>query len=109
MKKILIIIFCLIFVSGCSNYNELNDLAIVSAMGIEKEKEIFKVTLEVFKEEKQSESGSSAKKSLSVKGSGNSIDEAINDCAFSSEKLLFFPHLEAIIIDEILCLERKEC
>lgn len=102
MKNIIIVIFSLIFITGCSNYNELNDLAIVATIGIEKKQENFQVTLEVFKEDKQSESGSSTKKSLAISGEGKSLDEAINDAAFMSEKLLFFPHLEAIIIDKDL-------
>ena len=34
MKKLLIIIFCLL-ISGCNNYRELNNIAVVSALGID--------------------------------------------------------------------------
>ncbi len=100
--KIITLILILFTLCGCSNYNELNDLAIVSAMGIEKENKEFKITLEVFKEDKQSDQGAASKKSINLSGNGKSIDEAINDAAFMSEKLLFFTHLQAIIIDKNL-------
>ena len=37
MKKILFIIICLLFITGCQKYNELNDLAIIKSIGIKKE------------------------------------------------------------------------
>ena len=97
MKKITILIFCLFFFTGCSNYHEINDLAIVSAIGVEKEDDKFNVTLELYKEVKE---GNSAKEeSLNVKGSGKTIDEAINNSSLMSETLLYFSHVQAIVID----------
>lgn len=97
MKKILIIIFSLLLITGCSNYHELNDLAIVSAMGIEKEDNKFKITLELYKELK--ENNSSKEESTTVVSYGKSIDEAINSSSLKSETLLYFSHIQAIIID----------
>lgn len=83
--------------TGCSNYHELNDLAIVSAIGIEKEEEKFKVTLELYREVKE---GNSAKEeSTTIEGTGKTIDEAINNSSLMSETLLYFSHIQAIIID----------
>jgi len=108
MKKIIFILLSLLCLTGCSNYHELNDLAIVSAMGIEKEDNNYKVTLELYKEVKESNSGSASKKSESVTGLGKSIDEAINNSSFMSEKLLYFSHIQAIIIDSDLAKEGIE-
>lgn len=105
MKKILILFIILIGMTGCSNYHELNDLAIVSAIGIEKEEEKYKVTLELYKEVKESNSGSASKESEDISGTGKSIDEAINNSSFTSEKLLYFSHIQAIIIDSDLAKE----
>lgn len=99
MKKIIILLILLLGLTGCSNYHELNDLAIVSAIGIEKEEEKYKVTLEVYKEVKESNSGSASKESQSLEGTGKTIDEAINNSSFMSEQLLYFSHIQAIIID----------
>lgn len=99
MKKVIVLIILLFSLTGCSNYHELNDLAIVSAIGIEKEEEKYKVSLELYKEVKESNSGSASKESLTVEGTGKSIDEAINNSSFMSEKLLYFSHIQAIIID----------
>ena len=97
MKKLIILFLCLFIITGCSNYHEINDLAIVSAIGIEKDQEKFKVTLELYKEVKE---GNSAKEeSLSITGSGKTIDEAINNSSLMSETLLYFSHVQAIVID----------
>lgn len=97
MKKIILLLLCLFIPTACSNYHEINDLAIVSAIGIEKEQEKFKVTLELYKEVKE---GNSAKEeSLSVSGTGKTIDEAINNSSLMSETLLYFSHVQAIVID----------
>ena len=89
MKKLflsILLVLSLLCLSGCSNYHELNDLAIVSAMGIEKEDNKYKVTLELYKEVKESNSGSASKKSESVTGLGKSIEEAIkNERAYLSD------------------------
>lgn len=105
MKKIIILIIILVGMTGCSNYHELNDLAIVSAIGIEKEEEKYKVTLELYKEVKESNSGSASKESEDLSGTGKSLDEAINNSSFASEKLLYFSHIQAIIIDSDLAKE----
>lgn len=105
MKKIVILLIILFALTGCSNYHELNDLAIVSAIGIEKEEDKYKVTLELYKEVKESNSGSASKESEDLSGTGKSIDEAINNSSFASEKLLYFSHIQAIIIDSDLAKE----
>ena len=97
MKRLILLFLCLLFLTGCSNYHEINDLAIVSTIGIEKEEDKFKVTLELYKEIKE---GNSAKEeSLSVEGTGKTLDEAINNSSLMSETLLYFSHVQAIVID----------
>ena len=44
MKKLLIIIFCL-FISGCNNYRELNNIAVVSALGIDYKDNMYNVSV----------------------------------------------------------------
>ena len=105
MKKIIILLILMLGLTGCSNYHELNDLAIVSAIGIEKEDDKYKVSLELYKEVKESNSGSASKESQDISGTGKSIDEAINNSSFTSEKLLYFSHIQAIIIDSDLAKE----
>lgn len=46
MKKIIILIITIFLLSGCS-YRELNDLAIISAIGIDYDNNEFKLTAQV--------------------------------------------------------------
>ena len=46
MKKIFLMLFIPLLLSGCYDYNQLNDLAIISGIAIDYDKEEFKVTFE---------------------------------------------------------------
>lgn len=58
MKKIIILIISLILLSGCYDYDEINDLGIISAIGIDYKDENYIVTLEVLNDQSDKESGS---------------------------------------------------
>ena len=47
MKKIIILIFLCLITTGCYNYREINDLAIVTALGIEKKDNKYFVTTQI--------------------------------------------------------------
>jgi len=51
MKKFLIIFYS-IFLVGCQNYRELNNSAIVSAIGIDKDDNNYKVSVQIANTEK---------------------------------------------------------
>ena len=35
MKKLIILIVCILFLSGCSDYTEINDLAIITGISLD--------------------------------------------------------------------------
>ena len=45
MKKILIIILTLLLCTGCFDYKEINDLAIINAIGVDYENDEYVITL----------------------------------------------------------------
>ena len=49
MKKTIISLICLLSLTGCYNYRELNDLAIVSGISIAKVNNQYELTVEVEK------------------------------------------------------------
>ena len=59
MKKIFLLIPILLLLSGCYNYHELNDLAIVSGISICKIQDEFYVHVEVLNPVKQQDASSS--------------------------------------------------
>ena len=92
MKKLLIIIFCLL-ISGCNNYRELNNIAVVSALGIDYKDNMYNVSVLVKDNAKNDENKTSI-----YTYEGKSLDEAIKKV----EKL---KHLDGRLIS--VCFDRK--
>ena len=59
MKKFCFLLPLFFILTGCYNYRELNDLAIVSGISISKEADIYKITAEVVNPKKQQDTSSS--------------------------------------------------
>ena len=51
MKKILIIILTLLLCTGCFDYKEINDLAIINAIGVDYENDEYVITLEILNDQ----------------------------------------------------------
>lgn len=100
--------FCTLFfictaltMSGCFGGLEVNDRAFVQLMGLEREDDVYMVSLQIYK----SESGTpdpdvSKANSVSVNGSGATISAALADAELSLGKKLFLGHIKLLIIGE---------
>ena len=85
MKKIFILFILLL--SGCSDYKELNNLAIVNTIGIDKKDNNYKLCIEVLNTDK--ENG----KNKIYYSTGKTINEAINKVNNKSPKKVVFPEV----------------
>ena len=92
MKKI-IILLTILFLTGC-DYKELNDLGIVSSIGIDKKDDSFKICLEVLNTDKKNS------KNIIYYSSGKTLNEAINKVNNKSYKKIYGGHLNQIIVSE---------
>lgn len=97
MKKIIILMITTILLSGCS-YMELNDLAIVSAIGIDYENNEFKLTAQIM-DIKNSDSGMTEESTLIYEASGTSIAKAMRNFSIRYPKNIYLGHLEFLIIN----------
>ena len=101
MKKLVLIL--LIFITGCWNYNEINNLAITTAIAVDKENDKLKVSILIANPKKQ-ESPSNENESAVViySGLGKTISEAMNEISLISPKKIYIEHLTILVIsDEI--------
>ena len=98
MKKLLIF-FTLIILTGCWNYQELNDYAIVTGMAIDLNKDEYEVSLLIANGDKSEDGNSKAKVTVSS-GKGESIYEAIKSVSLATPKELYISHLSVIVISE---------
>lgn len=94
MKKLLLI-FIIILLTGCMDYNELNDIGIVSMMEISYEDNYYKVTLEILNSNEDVDDTS-----YFINGKGKTLEEAINDCKSHSYLKPNFSHMYVVILDE---------
>ena len=99
MKKLLILLFIPFILSGCYDYNELNDLAIISGVGIDYEDEEYVVTFEILSTKKSGET-SGATSSYTVKSKGKTITEAFLNNGNLMDKVPYYDHVDVVIISE---------
>lgn len=102
MKKLWILLVLFLF-TGCWNYNELNNLALATAMAIDKDDENIRVSVLISNARKVSSSSTEGESSTTVSsGTGKTISEAIENLNLKSPKKIYIGHLSVIIIDENL-------
>lgn len=109
MKKILLLIPILILLTGCYNYRELNDLAIVSAMSINKENDKYKVTIQVVNPKKEQDTSSSNEPDfITFKSEAKSLQKAFRLIIKESPKRIYATQMQILIIDEKLAKDSLE-
>ena len=86
MKKIIIMLISIFLLSGCADYVEINDLAIISGIAIDYENDLYKLTAQLIENDKES-------KVIVLTTASSSIDEAMSEISKLSNKELFISHL----------------
>lgn len=100
MKKIILFFICLIFFTGCYDYQELNDMNIVSGIGIDYKDDEYIVSLEMVESSKE-DSGSKIETNV-INGKDKILANAINQAINNSDKKVYFKHVDLLIISEQL-------
>lgn len=102
MKKLILILFFIFICCGCYNYKELNDLAITSAIGIDKTDDGYKITAQVVNTQKEgTDNNSSADPKIVVyEHTSKTVQEAVRYMVLESPKRLYPNHMQVIVIGE---------
>lgn len=106
MKKIklfLIMIFITLFLTtGCWQYRELNDLAIVAALGIDKEEDGYLLSVQIINVRKQTTgfSGNEETPVTVFEAKGRTLSEALNKISLKIPYELYFEHIDVVVIGE---------
>ena len=99
--KLLIIILPIFLFTGCFNYHELNQLAITSAIGIDKDEDGYRVTIQVLNTQKTgSESNSSIDqpKFVNYTTVDKNLQEALRKVLLDSSKRIYASHLQILVL-----------
>ena len=114
MRRLFLFLLCLGLVvsvtclSGCWDRREINELAVVSALGIDKEDDIWKVTAEIFRPTSGGGNdgntggggGTAERQAWVVQGQDYTILGALRDMALKVPRRVYAAHISAIIIGE---------
>lgn len=103
MKKIFFLLIVLISISGCYNYNDLQDLALVSAVSIDKKDNLYEIGIQVINTQNASSSiGSSANtpKFAVYNYESNNIQEAFRNLIQDNTKRVYAAHVMVFFIGE---------
>jgi spore germination protein KC len=112
---LLFMIVSTVLLSGCWDRQELQDLDIVSAIGIDKggnnPENRYLVTVQVINEGQIATAGgqggkTSAAPVTTYSAKGSTIEEAIRKIAAQSPQELFFPHIQLMVIGEELARKK---
>lgn len=106
--KILVLLLTLISLTGCYNYKELNDSAIVSAMSIDLDEdnpEKYKVGVQIMNAKKKENNNVS--EIAFFEASGLSIYDALGSIVLSSPKQLYLGHMEVVVLGEKILKQKS--
>ena len=108
MKKIFVIVltlFILLLSSGCYNYKEINEMAIVSSIGIDKDDKNDKYIVSAqIMNSKESEDSEDSQIIVYTK-EGDTIHEALRNVTLESPRKLYGNHLSKIVLSEEVAKE----
>lgn len=106
MKKLLLLLPLVFFLTGCYNYRELNDLIIVSGVSINKEDDLYHITVEVVNPKQQQDTSSGNEPDFIIyKSTGTSLQETFRSVVKEAPKKLYLAQMDILIIDEQVAKE----
>lgn len=99
--------FCLLlfplFLTGCFNYTELNELGIVESMAMDKEETEYRVWINLIDAKLENDDSDELRKTYDATGS--TITEAIQNLYLKSNKKIYLSHIETLLLSEDIAKE----
>ena len=109
MKKIIILILPLLLLTGCYNYRELNELAIATAVEVDKINDEFHLLVQVANPKNQNDASSANQPQfVTYQGQGKTIQEAFRNIINNSSSKIYGMHIQLLIITENIAKEDIE-
>ncbi|MDK2800599.1 MAG: spore germination protein [Clostridiales bacterium] len=110
MKKRKVLLFFLVitilFLSGCWSKREINELAIVSVLGIDKSKGGYLVSVQIINPSEVAAQEKTTRAPVTTYGiEGKTIFEALRKLTLKSPRKLYFAHLRMVVFGEDLARE----
>ena len=100
MKRILIIVSLMLLLCGCYDYRELNDMSIVTGIGIDYKDSKYIVSLEVTKSVKDGSSNET--ETVVYNGENKILADAFLEAKNSSDKYVYTEHVNVLLVSKEL-------
>ncbi len=94
MKKFFLLAISLFFLTGCNSYTELNQLGIVSLVGIDYQEENYHVYIYLVEPQEETTA------LTSYNAEGSSIEEAMHQLYLKSNKKMYLAHMDALVLSK---------
>lgn len=105
-NKIILLAICILLVCGCSNYRELDELAIITAIAIDKSDDEYELSFLIANSPKAQTSSKEGEATTTVfSGKGKTLTEAANSVDSKTPKTLYYGHINVAIISEEIARE----
>lgn len=105
MKKIILVLLVLIL-TGCSNYKELDDISIVSAIAVDCENNQYEMSVQIVNTQKPDQKQDQTSSDFFVYSStGDNVQEAIRNTMKISPRKIYISHNQVLIISD-KCAEK---
>jgi len=106
MKKIIILILPLLLLTGCYNYRELNELAIATAVEVDKINDEFHLLVQVANPKNQNDASSANQPQfVTYEAKGKTVQEAFRNIVQESSRKIYGMHVQLLIITENIAKE----
>ncbi len=106
MKKIFFLLLIPFFLTGCYDYQELNNRAVIAGIAIDYKEDEFWVDLEILNNKKGNGQEEESDKTYYIEGSGSTLPEAFQNCHLKLSKDPYYSHLKVLIIGEEVAKEK---
>ena len=101
MKKIILIILPILLLTGCQNYRELNDLAIATAIEVDKIDNEFHLLVQVANPKNQNDASSANQPQFVIyESKGKTLQEAFRNIVEESSRKIYGMHVQLLVITE---------
>jgi len=108
MKKYLILIVIILLSSGCFDYQELNNRAIISGISVDYNNDNYEITMEILTSQKSENQNSENSKTYYIDGEANTIPEAFQKANLKLAKEPYYSHLKVVILSEQIAKEKLD-
>ncbi len=109
MKRILIVLSLCFLLTGCYNYRELNDLGIVTAIGIDYHDNQFEIMVQMVNPKKEQDASASGQPQfVTYKSQAKTLQEAFRKVVITSPKRIYGTHIQVMVISEEVAKSRMD-